>query len=218
MRVVTFNIQHGRTPAGRVDIGLLGRVCAGFEADVLALQEVDVRRPRSGWTDTVRALRRATGMHGVFGPALWGYGNALFSTAAITDRRVVRLPRHGRNEPRVLLLARTHGLLFGTTHLSIHEAEARAQLAAALDCGADVLAGDLNLRSDQLGGLVADGEPTWPADNPRIRIDHVVTSLPVVASVVLPAPPVSDHRPLCVELDAGARADQPCTSRPPRTG
>jgi endonuclease/exonuclease/phosphatase family metal-dependent hydrolase len=198
MRVVTFNIQHGRTPAGRVDVGLLAEVCAGFEADVLALQEVDVRRPRSGWANTPARVRRATGLQGVFGPALRGYGNALFSTAPITERQVVRLPRHSGNEPRVLLLARTHGLRFGVVHLSIHEAEAREQLDVAVEHRPDVLLGDFNLRRD--------GEPTWPADNPRIRIDDIVAltdAARVTAAQVLPAPPVSDHRPLCAEVSPG---------------
>lgn len=207
MRVVTFNIQHGRTPAGRVDIDLLGRVCAGFEADVLALQEVDVRRPRSGWVDTVKAVAKATGMHAQFGPAIRGYGNALFSTEPIIDVAVVRLPRLDASEPRSLLLGRTHGVVVGVTHLSIHEAEAHVQLGDALDHAPDLLVGDLNLRTDQLGelpGLVRDGAPTWPADNPRIRIDHAVVMsdrLRVTAAQVLPAPPVSDHRPLCIDLD-----------------
>lgn len=195
MRVVTFNIQHGRTPAGRVDVSLVARACRDFEADVIGLQEVDVRRPRSGWVDTVRVVRRATGLHGVFGPAIRGYGNALLSTAPITDVSVMRLPRHGRNEPRSMLLGRTHGLLFGVVHLSIDEAEAHEQLAAAQRRCPDVLMGDFNLRGE--------GDPTWPADNPRIRIDHVVAlteAARVTAARVLPAPPVSDHRPLCAEV------------------
>lgn len=203
LRVVTFNIQHGRTPAGRADIDLLGRVCAGFEADVLALQEVDVRRRRSGWVDTVARVREATGMHGVFGRAIRGYGNALFSTEPIAGAFVMRLPRHGRREPRVLLGARTHGLTIGTTHLSIDEAEARDQLAAILANDVDLLVGDFNLRPDQLDGLVPEGEPTWPSDNPRIRIDHVVAlsdRVRAAAAQVLPAPPLSDHRPLLAEV------------------
>ena len=198
MRVVTFNIQHGRTPAGRVDVDLVARVCKDFEADVLALQEVDVRRPRSGWVNTVRVVSRTTGMHGAFGASIWGYGNALFSTKPIAGRRLVRLPRHGRNEPRSLLLGRTHGLLFGVTHLSIDDAEAREQLAAAEAQRPDVLMGDFNIRGE--------GEPTWPADNPRIRIDHVVAltdAARVTAGQVLPAPPVSDHRPLLAEVSPG---------------
>jgi endonuclease/exonuclease/phosphatase family metal-dependent hydrolase len=176
-------------------VDLVGRVCAGFEADVLALQEVDVRRPRSGWVDSVRIVRRATGMHGVFGRSIRGYGNALFSTEPITDVSVVRLPRHGRNEQRSLLLGRTHGVRFGVVHLSIDEAEAREQLAVAEQHRPDVLMGDFNLRGE--------GEPTWPADNPRIRIDHIVAltdAVRVRSAQVLPAPPVSDHRPLYAEL------------------
>jgi endonuclease/exonuclease/phosphatase family metal-dependent hydrolase len=219
MRIVTFNIQHGRTPAGRVDVDLVARVCKGFDADVLALQEVDVRRRRSGWVNTVERIRAETGLHGMFGPAIRGYGNALFSTQPITDVTNHRLPRHGRREPRALLLATTHGIRVGVTHLSIDEAEARTQLAAVLDgYRPDLLLGDLNLRTDQLAhveGLVQTGGPTWPADAPRIRIDHAIvatttttttttttpTRLRVTAAQALPAPPVSDHLPLLLEAE-----------------
>ena len=217
MRIVTFNIQHGRTPAGRVDVDLVARVCKGFDADVLALQEVDVRRRRSGWADTVERIRAETGLHGVFGPAIRGYGNALFSTQPMTDVTNHRLPRHGRREPRSLLLATIHGIRVGVTHLSIDEAEARTQLAAALnDHRPDLLLGDLNLRTAQLAdvaGLVQTGGPTWPADAPRIRIDHAIvatttttattapTRLRVTAAQALPAPPVSDHLPLLLEAE-----------------
>ncbi|MBW3667659.1 MAG: hypothetical protein KY443_00485 [Actinobacteria bacterium] len=43
LRVVTFNSEHGNGG----DAGALGRACSGLDADVLALQEVDVRVPRS---------------------------------------------------------------------------------------------------------------------------------------------------------------------------
>ena len=211
MRVVTFNIQHGRTPAGRVDVGLVGRVCAGFDADVLALQEVDVRRPRSGWVDTVKIVSRATGLHGVFGRSIYGYGNAFFARTKPVDVAVCRLPRHGRNEPRSVLLGAVDGVSFAVTHLSIDAAESAAQLAAAVGSGADVLVGDLNMRPEQLAGMLPgaalDAAPTWPADNPRIRIDHVVALSPRVAvtsTEVLDAPPVSDHRPVLAEVRAGS--------------
>ena len=48
MRIVTFNVQHGRTPLGPVDTAALARYCAELEPDVLALQEVDAGVRRSG--------------------------------------------------------------------------------------------------------------------------------------------------------------------------
>jgi endonuclease/exonuclease/phosphatase family metal-dependent hydrolase len=200
MRIVTFNIQHGRTPAGRVDIDLLGRVCAGFDADLLALQEVDVRRRRSGFVDTVARVAAATKLHGTFGPALRGYGNALFTRTPPADVAVERLPRHRGNEPRAALLAQVDGLSVAVTHLSIDGAEAREQLAMVVKLLRErpeprVLVGDLNLRT-------RTGEPTFPSDNPRARIDHIaVEGLRVTAAQVLPAPPVSDHFPLLAEVE-----------------
>ncbi|MDQ1436425.1 MAG: hypothetical protein QOK43_54 [Acidimicrobiaceae bacterium] len=204
MRIVTFNIQHGRTPSGRVDVGLAARVCAGFDADLLALQEVDVGRPRSRLAHTVRRVSRATGLHGVFGPAIWGYGNALFSRWPLEDVAVERLPRHGKHERRIALMARTGGISVAVTHLSIDTAEAREQLGQVVALlrkrpEPRLLLGDLNLR-------IHRGAPTFPADNPRIRIDHIAVEgagLEVSAQDVLPAQPVSDHRPLLVELSPG---------------
>ena len=48
MRVATFNIRHGESKDGRIDIGLLTRTCADLDVEMLALQEVDkwMRRSR----------------------------------------------------------------------------------------------------------------------------------------------------------------------------
>jgi endonuclease/exonuclease/phosphatase family metal-dependent hydrolase len=197
MRVVTFNIQHGRTPSGRVDTALVARVCAAFQADLIGLQEVDVFRPRSRFAHTVRRVAKATGLHHAFGPAIYGYGNALFSRWPLTDIDNVRLPRHGRHEPRAALLARTNGISVAVTHLSVDGAEAREQLGevvARLRKRPEprLLLGDLNLRTKV-------GEPTWPAHAPRIRIDHIAldgAEWEVTGVQVLDQQPVSDHRPL----------------------
>lgn len=213
MRVVTFNIQHGRTPAGRVSLSVLGRACAGFEVAVLALQEVDIGVPRSGRADTVAHVRMSTGMHGVFGPAhrvsvVGQYGNALFSRAPLSDVETVRLPRHGRREPRAALFASTGGMSVATAHLSIDEAEASEQLAEVVRLLRErpaprLLLGDLNLRDPAVPGfdLADTAAPSWPADSPRYRIDHIaVEGLSIESVEVLPPAPVSDHRPLLANI------------------
>jgi endonuclease/exonuclease/phosphatase family metal-dependent hydrolase len=214
MRIVTFNIQHGKGG----DAAALGRACAGLAADVLALQEVDVRVPRSGLVDQVGVVARATGMRSVFGRtcrvgAVGRYGNALFSRAPMEDVSCVRLPRLGRNEVRGMILCRVAGLTMAATHLSVHPAENVQQLAFVLDVltslpRPSVLVGDLNRRPEQLDAVAAAGfaladpsAPTFPAPAPDRRIDHIATAGLSVESVeVLPQQEVGDHRPLAVTL------------------
>ncbi|HLS43916.1 MAG TPA: endonuclease/exonuclease/phosphatase family protein [Ornithinicoccus sp.] len=52
MRLVTWNIYHGRSPGdGVVDPGRLAAALSSLDADVVALQEVDRGQPRSHWLD-----------------------------------------------------------------------------------------------------------------------------------------------------------------------
>ena len=98
MRVVTFNIHHGTVGSdGPVDPDRLGRVCADFGADVLALQEVDLRTRRTGGADLAGAVASASAMAYCYGPSMrlqggW-YGNALFVRGQIEHHTVARLPR-----------------------------------------------------------------------------------------------------------------------------
>ncbi|MGH9179037.1 MAG: endonuclease/exonuclease/phosphatase family protein [Acidimicrobiales bacterium] len=224
MRIVSFNIQHARTPAGAVDTGSLARWCAGLDARVLALQEVDDGLRRSGRVDQAGAVAEATGLEVVFGPARrvgrrgW-YGNALLASGPVDEVEVVALPRRSwRREPRSAIVAAVtvdgRRLSVAATHLSTAGDEAATQLAAVLGALARrpsprVLLGDLNLHPAQVGpALVGTGlsladpaAPTFPASAPRARIDHVaVGGLAVTGVVVMDAAPVSDHRAVVVEV------------------
>lgn len=221
MRIVTFNVQHARTPAGAVATAALARWCAGLAADVLALQEVDVRARRSARADQAAAVAEATGMACAFGPARrlgWcgRYGNALLVRGDLEAVETVPLPRSGRRERRAALLAVASvagsSVSVASTHLSVHRDESLPQLAFVLDAlrarpRPRLLLGDLNLRPaeveaalDGSGFTLADSAgPTYPAHGPMVRIDHVVVErLEVAATSVLPRAPVSDHRPLLV--------------------
>jgi endonuclease/exonuclease/phosphatase family metal-dependent hydrolase len=172
MRIVTFNVKHGTVDGGRIDNRLLAHTCAGLEADILALQEVDRRATRSGFADQVRLVARATGMSAAFGEAarrgpLRRYGNALLARGALSDVETLALPRPEGGEFRVAVLAGLTlepgvpglprdgdaRLSVAATHLSFRRGEGAAQLMAlveALDrrpCPR-VLLGDLNLAPD----------------------------------------------------------------------
>ncbi|MHA7132973.1 endonuclease/exonuclease/phosphatase family protein [Oerskovia turbata] len=103
MRLVTFNILHGRSVVdGRVDVGRFARAVTGLEADVLALQEVDRNRSRSGRVDLAGVAAEAMGaVDHRFAPTVtgWGprgrseYGVALLSRFPVLEWRVLALPR-----------------------------------------------------------------------------------------------------------------------------
>jgi endonuclease/exonuclease/phosphatase family metal-dependent hydrolase len=112
VRLVTFNVMHGRAPDdGQVDLDRFAAAVRDLDADVLALQEVDRGQPRSHGADLTRVAAEATGAVSYrFAAALSGlpgrwrraddeepagtpqYGVALLSRQAILSSRIVRLP------------------------------------------------------------------------------------------------------------------------------
>ncbi len=229
-RVATRKGPRWRTSG--VDSSLLARHCAGFGAAILALQEVDVRIARSGWVDQAALVAEETGLVHAFGEArpvgLFGrYGNALLAGQALDDVQVVPLPRIGAGETRVAIVATVTAadqtLSVAATHLSTDRGEAGEQLQATIAALDErplprVVLGDLNLVAEDVRPLVGEAGlelvdpavPTYPAAAPRLRIDHVavaglgVAGLAVAGTEVLPAAPVSDHRPLAVEVRSAA--------------
>lgn len=114
MRVATFNILHGRSVHdGDVDLDRLGEAIRDLDADIVALQEVDLDQPRSGKADltavaaeAMRAVshRFVAAIAGTPGatwmaatgreqPGTAAYGIALLSRFPAETWQVVRLPR-----------------------------------------------------------------------------------------------------------------------------
>ena len=216
MRVATWNIRHGRPQRGITSNRKLAATVMELDVDVLAVQEADRRVIRSWFADqpalVARAARasahdyapaRRLAITGDDGVALCVRGEATF--------RRLRLP-HRWGQSRVALIATTAGATFVTTHLQNQADDARSQLDWLLGELASlprpcVLLGDLNLPSEDIvdrlrsaGFALAGGGPTEPAWAPRQRIDHVAADGLTVGSVSIVEVPVSDHRPLLVEL------------------
>lgn len=114
MRLATFNILHGRTPAdGLVDPARLAAAVRVLDPDVLALQEVDRDQPRSHGCDLTAVAAEAMGavshrfvavLRGTPGQVWWpgsdtdspggsAYGISLLSRYPALDWQVLRLPR-----------------------------------------------------------------------------------------------------------------------------
>ena len=226
MRIVTFNTQHARRSVVRAATETLAEYCGGLDADVLALQELDAGAPRSAWKDQAAAVAEAAGMAHTFARArrvipVGSHGIALLVRGAIEDARVVALPHWRRHRGRGAVLAVVtvagHRISVAATHLSPHRGENLPQLRSVLaELSAmpypRLLLGDLNLLATEVRPLLAGtglaladpSVPTVPAEDPRFRVDHIAADgLHLRRVDVLPRPPVSDHRALLVEAEAG---------------
>ena len=152
-------------------------------------------------------------------PQAPAYGVALVSRLPVESWATVRLPplpiRRPRDEPRVAVGATVAGVSVFTTHLSFLPPWNRVQLRRLLVTlrglhGPQVLTGDLNINGALPRALrewrplvVA---PTFPADDPRVQLDHVLARrfAPTVVRAQVLQLPLSDHRAVVVDLDLDA--------------
>jgi endonuclease/exonuclease/phosphatase family metal-dependent hydrolase len=154
------------------------------------------------------------------------YGTAILTRSPILEWDNTLLPRFERGEQRGLLRARIRvrgvPLTVCNTHLQYDDAAERLAQVAEIERLIDrpeesfVLMGDLNAPPGAaeiraLTGAMADtwvrggaGEGhTYDSENPRTRIDYVLTSPSVVtrtAAVVAADPGASDHLPVTAEI------------------
>lgn len=222
LKVLCWNIHHGRGADDKVDLERIAAVIRGQEPDVVMLQEVDKNCTRTGKTDQPAELARLTGMKQVFGKAMdfqgGEYGQALLSRFPLTDMKIHRLP--GEGEPRIAISAMVESPLGLVMIASLHldhkdpatrdkQAEVASTALLQATTGPIVLAGDFNATADTKTLAVFKQDPwsvvekegpsaTCPADNPKVEIDFtVIRGLRVEkATTVLAEPVASDHRPI----------------------
>lgn len=229
LRVLTYNIHHGRGVDGELDLQRIAKVIRSASPDLVALQEVDQNVGRSESIDQPALLARLTDMQVVFGGniSLQGgqYGNAVLSKLPILAHQNQLLPRIDDGEQRGVLVTQLRAgrqvLSLLATHFD-HRRDDRERLASAetikqivLDLvpAPTVLAGDINATRDspvlksltQVWTIAGESEqPTIPVGKPERQIDFVLTHpndrWRVVKTEVIDEPIASDHRPLLTVL------------------
>jgi endonuclease/exonuclease/phosphatase family metal-dependent hydrolase len=167
LRILTYNVHGCRGSDGRLSPGRIAAVIAEARPDVVALQELDVGRARTGGMDQAQAIARSLGMDFHFHPVLRveeeRYGDAILSALPLRLAKAGPLPEPPRRplffEPRgALWVAVELGggveLQVINTHLGLLARERAVQVEALL--GEDwlnhpacrgrpvVLLGDLN--------------------------------------------------------------------------
>ena len=140
LRVMTYNVHAclGRRNRPTVDgiVSILKRAAP----DVIAMQELDVDRPRSGFQHQARAIAERLRYHFHFTPTLeregGQYGIGLLSAQPTELVSELMLPAR-RDEQRAAQLLRArvegHTLTLLHTHLSVRPLERRLQLSALLN-------------------------------------------------------------------------------------
>ncbi|HLL21632.1 MAG TPA: endonuclease/exonuclease/phosphatase family protein [Kofleriaceae bacterium] len=231
LRIMTYNIRNGRGLDERVDLGRIAGVIASFDPDIVALQEVDAHRSRSGTIDQTHALAERLGMNATFGPCIdhgnERYGIATLARLPILTSRQLCLPAQAhrrRSEPRCALVTRlawheaASELEMVNTHLSVLPGERPAQVAAiaeTLDADEVIVAGDFNCTPRSrafrtlacgLRSVVARSARSWPTRLPLFALDHILYRGPLTVVHAGTwrggaANRASDHLPVVAELE-----------------
>ncbi len=164
-RLLTWNVHRCLGIDGQISPRRIAEVIAAAKPDIVALQEVDVMRKRTGHVDQAEDIARALGMTSHFHNNLRvleeQYGDAILTewpSRLIHSDRLPGRPGFRTLEPRGALWAQIDldgaPLNIINTHLSLIARERRLQtdclmgpdwLGAAACEGATILLGDFNL-------------------------------------------------------------------------
>jgi endonuclease/exonuclease/phosphatase family metal-dependent hydrolase len=200
-KVLSFNILHGATTKGDFDLDAIAQVIIDADPDLVALQEVDFKTKRAQLYDLVTELGWRAKMAPLFARAMTfdggEYGEGILSKYSFIQSRNVALPFTPGHEPRTAVEVRTvlssgDTIAFVGTHLD-HLKDEKDRIAQAakinevfsLNTVPTILAGDLNAQpgSHTINLLEtvwtpsydkSQPEPTFPSDNPRVKIDYIM--------------------------------------------
>ncbi|MDB5533511.1 MAG: endonuclease [Hyphomicrobiales bacterium] len=209
IRVVTYNVHRCLGTDGRYSTARIADVLAGIDADIIALQELDLKRGRSGSVDQAHDIARRLKMTHQFHPALKvldeSYGDAVLSRYPMRLIKAAAIPGFYRMEPRgavwVEVSTDEGRLQILNTHMGLLNLERRRQINCLMGlewlgsqrcAGAVVFLGDLNARPGsftlrQLSKRLSDVrrkihkrlQPTYPSTRPFLRLDHIFVSADV---------------------------------------
>ena len=201
LRVLCYNIHHGRGLDDVVDLERLAAVIKAQQPDLVSLQEVDRGTRRTAMVDQVAKLAELTGLSGHFGKQIdyegGDYGQAILSRFPVTHSAVHWLPGEPNREQRIAYAVTVSApqlpggfLTFVTTHLHHQHEGFRRQQAETLNQLVEkwpqpvILTGDLNATPDSVPLEIlsqrwsnATSGPqllTFPAGKPERQLDYIL--------------------------------------------
>lgn len=230
LKVLTYNIHHANPPSkeGYIDMAAVANVIRKADADLVALQELDVNNSRSGsQLDQAAELGRLTGMHHFFAKGIdyrgGEYGIAILSKYPFTDTQRYALPmkENTGGEPRTLALVmiepeKGKQIAFANTHLDLHEENRLVQAEFIVNIlktqtAPVIFCGDLNAEPgspvlqifQQILETKSDDGPTYPEKTPLNRLDYIMYTpqqFQLEKQHLIPEQYASDHWPVYAEF------------------
>jgi len=205
IKVLTYNVHSCIGTDRRTDPQRVADVIAASGAEIIALQELDVGRRRTGGIDQAHLIATLLKMEAHFHPALHveeeKYGDAILTALPTKLMRAGPLPSIGETRGAIWLQVIANGLHFNVlnTHLGLRGIDRSRQVATLLgndwigspefQAAPSIICGDLNAiplspayrmlaRQFRDAQLLAGGKPrpTYPSRLPVLRIDHVFLS------------------------------------------
>jgi endonuclease/exonuclease/phosphatase family metal-dependent hydrolase len=197
---MTFNIRHGLGLDSEINLGRIAAEIKNANVDICALNEVDkCFSRRSNFIDQGKWLAEKLHMNYEFGPAIsvrWGkpreYGNVLLTRYPIlkNDNHIFRLPFA---EPRSILdvIINVAGAPIRVlcSHFSLHPKLHQKQVNFCFETEETfplIIMGDFNQNPTSNGYnkltqkytdcCMNQPLPTFPAQNPRSRLDYIFVS------------------------------------------
>lgn len=222
IKVMTYNIRHGRGLDGKVNLTRIAEDIRLSRADLVGLQEVDRFNIRSGFKDQAKVLAELTGMNWSFSPSLklgfTQYGNAILSKYPIVSNEVYSLPgiKEARSLQKAVIRYGQKDVIVYNTHLGVYAAEREQQLPMISDIvlnteGPAVFLGDFNMESNH--SLMEKILGRWQKVKLKVQsatvlsgleIDHIfVNHRPQVFDAWTMTSDASDHTPVIAELNWG---------------
>ncbi|WP_127017883.1 endonuclease/exonuclease/phosphatase family protein [Anoxybacter fermentans] len=220
LRVMTFNIHHGEGMDGLVDLNRIAKVIKEANVDLVGLNEVDVRNFRSGMVNQIGFLGKKTEMNAFFAPTLWfgigHYGNGVLARFPILNPKEEELPgfrgREVRGVFQFTIRLKNRNVQIIVTHLGLNPVERQRQLeflTLKIQKIKEplIVLGDFNTTPTapvmqkflkDTGLMVHSYKPTFPAHNPELKVDYILTSKEweVVKEVTPIQGLASDHLPV----------------------
>jgi len=226
IRVLTWNIHGGVGRDGRFDLRRIVDLIAGWEPDIVALQEVDSRRNGPGESPAFAYIAAELGFHaaeaktilakdGDYGQMLvsrWKLGRTTIHDISVPHREPRRAIETEIETPSgpVHVLAAHFGLSLRERR---QQAEALARIAG-LGPRPTIILGDFN---DWIRGSVqhafarefpgVTAHRTWPSRWPLLRLDRIFcrpAEALVSSRVDVRGARLSDHLPVIAEINLGA--------------
>lgn len=187
--IASYNIHHGEGTDGKYDFERLASQFNHWQANVIALQEVDSMTTRSGKTYALGTLADITRYYDTFCPTM-DYQGGKYGIGMLSRQKPLKVTSYalpGKEEPRRLMVAEFKDYVVACTHLSLNADDRMASLPIILQAARNtdkpfVIAGDWNdtPNSPFIKALSKDfclrsntRLATFPADSPKDCIDYI---------------------------------------------